>query len=102
MIMKRKIIYKLKICEQANKEHAKSKRQYAHVFHKKNTICIADAFYDLPTKHRIGIQLHEIGHLLSPDSGEFGADLAIKKYYNIEIKYKDSQYGKRLQYVQLT
>jgi hypothetical protein len=51
------------MCRQAKAEHDASCRQFAHVFHKKNIICVAPEFYDLPQSYRMGILLHEIGHL---------------------------------------
>lgn len=93
-----KVKYKIKECELANREHKESKRQYAHVFHNINTICIAHAMRNLPATHYYGILAHEIGHLIS-GGGERQADRIMYETYGIKIRYKDSKYGNRLEYL---
>ena len=96
----------LRHCKLADKDHKKSKRQYMHVFcsnYYNDPICYAEAVNNLPLKHIRGLIWHEIGHIIADDemlkSTEKQADRMIKKYFGIEIKYKDTPYGKNLQYV---
>lgn len=97
---------KIRICPIADKDHKISKRNYAHVFHHKNTICVAEEFKILPIEYWSGILAHEIGHLLTGMKGcnkfediecEIAADKAFTKKSGIKILYKDSSYGKSLQ-----
>lgn len=92
---------KLKICKVADKDHKESLRQYAHVYHKKDVICVAPSFFRLPLEHQTGLIAHEVGHLLAGESEdrEYKADEAANSFFKIKIKYKDSPYGERLQYL---
>jgi len=86
------------VCQVANAEHAKSRRQYAHVFHKPGQICVADAFLDLPIEIRLGILLHELGHLALGNRGtETDADHMAREISGIEVYREDSEHGKRLE-----
>jgi hypothetical protein len=92
--------YDVKLCPLANAEHAKRQRQYAHTFHHKNEICIANAFNDLPQTWQFAILLHEVGHLLAgPNASEGAANKAIEKETGIPIKYKDGPYGEQLEWI---
>ena len=85
-------------CPQANQEHQDSQRQYAHVFHRDGTICIAKAFWQLPERLRLAILLHEAGHLLAgPRGGELAANRAAERYSGIPIEYQDCRYGEELE-----
>jgi len=86
-------------CQLADEEHAHSQRQYAHVFHRQ-CICVADAFFDLPRRHQRGLMAHELGHLLQGDRrhSEADADHAVHQMLGIKVRYRDSRYGRRLQY----
>ena len=64
----------LRTCPQAQLEHAKSRRQFAHVFHEPNQICVAPEFYDLPDTYKAGILLHELGHLAHGDKPHSESD----------------------------
>jgi hypothetical protein len=55
---------KVGYCFQADQEHAKSGRQYAHWGHRKNVVCVAHAIDELPDANKRGIFLHEFGHAL--------------------------------------
>jgi len=87
----------------ANREHRRSKRQYAHVFHYPgNVICVARAFDDLPIKIRQGLIAHEIGHLLlKTDQAhtESDANKAVARQFGLEVGYRNSPYGERLEYL---
>lgn len=54
---------KVQLCPLAKKHHQESPRQFAHVFHRRDTICVTPEFYNLPQLYRLGILLHECGHL---------------------------------------
>lgn len=58
----RKIVAKQ--CDQADKEHCESNRQYCHVGHIDNTICYATQVSELPDTHRLGLVIHEFGHMI--------------------------------------
>ena len=97
-VVKVKIVH----CNIADKEHEGSIRQYAHTYHRNgNTICVCKEFYNLPPEHQDGLIAHEVGHLLhkGQDHSEQDADNAFKEKYGIRIKYKNSRYGKRLQFI---
>lgn len=96
--------YKVKTCEGVEKEHRKSKRQYSHVLHRKNTICITPQLLNLPLIFLTGVLAHEIGHILQvefnlKDLSEKGADRAFEKKFGIRIFRIDSTYGDDLQYL---
>lgn len=89
-------------CEEADLEYRESRRQYAHVGCHGNDICVAGAFRDLPEAHQRGILLHELGHLLlidtNPEHSERDADVVAISRYKRKIEYKDSEFGRRLQW----
>lgn len=84
------------ICPEANKEHRDSPRQYAHTHHYSNTICLARAFYTLPKKHKLGIILHELGHLAGAE-GEDEADAVASRLFGVSISRVDSEWGDNLE-----
>ena len=87
-------------CSQADAEHQTSRRQYAHTFHRRGVICVSSAFHRLPETHRLGLLLHEVGHLLAgQQAGEAQADRAAHRYSGLTIRYRDSTYGKRLEWL---
>lgn len=87
---------RVKHCKDSDKDHAKSIRQYAHVGHKPNVICVAKAFYKLPSKIRAGLILHELGHLAGAD-GEQQADRLATKLFGIKVRRINSKYGHNLE-----
>ncbi len=91
----------LRICDEANRDHAAAVRQYAHVGpHGDDVICVAEAFLDLGRDYRDGLLAHEIGHLVAdPDPTEEGADAAFETLTGITIRYKDSGDGECLQWL---
>lgn len=88
-------------CELADREHGRSRRQYAHTYHYGDeVICVSRYLYYLPDEHRLAILLHEIGHILAgPDGSEEDADATIEADSGIPIYYIDSPYGARLEYI---
>lgn len=97
---------RLRICNLANQEHQLSKRQYAHVGHVRDTICIANAFYRLPIQHRAALLAHEAGHVLArkynKSDGEAVADRMAEQFFGVKIQYIDSKYGGQLEYLSPT
>jgi len=88
-------------CPLADREHAASLRQYAHVFHRTNVICIASAFAGLPETHQLGIALHEVGHVLAGErASERAATRAVERESGIRIEYLDSSsHGDALEWI---
>lgn len=85
--------FKWRFCPVAEHEHQVSKRQYAHTFHYGKTICTCHALWKLPKRHRDGILLHEIGHLLAGKHGtEADANRMALRLTGHEIVYIDSPY----------
>jgi hypothetical protein len=93
----------IRVCSLANKEHAKSRRQYAHTFHFPMVICVADAFEELPLGYRLGILLHECGHLyLGRDvESERAADEIIDRIYGVRLQRRTYNGARRLECVAL-
>lgn len=92
--------YDIVECPEVEEEHRESKRQYAHTFHHKGTICVCKEFWRLPPKHRDAILLHEIGHLLvGPEGGEEDANRAVEEVLGARIEYVCSPYGDDLEVV---
>lgn len=92
----------IRFCKQADEEHRRSKRQYAHTYHHDFTICFARAIKNLTPAQFAAILAHEIGHLLAGldhADVERAANRAANEYFGIKILYRDSKNGKRLQTV---
>ena len=89
---------KVRECKEANREHQRSRRQYCHVGHKKDTICVARAFFYLPESIQVALLAHEIGHLMGGES-ETSANRIANMEFGIRIKYRDTPYGRRLETV---
>lgn len=53
----------LRTCAEANRDHARDPRAFAHVEHYPGKVCIADQIVFLPRGFVLGILLHELGHL---------------------------------------
>jgi hypothetical protein len=94
---------KLRYCKIVEADHKGSKRQYMHVGHHPDTICIAKSVWGLPPSHFTGLLAHEIGHLLAiahwNDHREFMADRAAQIFLGVDIKYASTDYGENLQYL---
>ena len=88
------------ICKEANRDHKRSKRQYAHTFHHKNCICVADSMMWLPSKIFWAIMAHELGHIIAGYEGsEQDANRAANRFFSIKIKYRDCKHGKHLEHL---
>ncbi len=79
---------KIRHCREVDTDHKRSCRQYAHTYHYKNTICVADAFYDLPVSYQLGLVAHEIGHILvgKVTHKEQEADKKANMFFGIKIQ----------------
>lgn len=73
---------KLEQCFQADQDHERERRVYAHWGHKKGIICYAKAFEKLPIANQRGILYHEFGHAIDDFLDE--TDEANKKFVEIE------------------
>jgi len=92
--------FEVRTCPIAVREHQRSCRQYAHVFHRKNVICVTKAFFKLPQQTRLALLLHEVGHLLVGDRpSEDAANRAVKRYSGVTIWYKDQPQGENLEWI---
>ena len=61
---------RLRVCKGAEREHAKRWRQFAHVGHKRNVLCYARAMNALPATEKVGILVHEMGHVSAIAAGK--------------------------------
>ena len=77
-------------CPLIEHDHANDPRVFAHVFHRRGkVICVCKDFDKLELGHKIGVLLHEIGHLMS-NGGEAEADLWVQDNLGIDIDYKNT------------
>ena len=56
-------------CPVAERDHAAEARSYAHVGHVVGTVCYARAIDDLAMPWKVGLAVHEIGHLCLGGAG---------------------------------
>ena len=94
---------KVELCPLAKRHHLESGRQFAHVFHRKNTICVTPEFYNLPQVYRVGILLHELGHVAlqeGTDHSEAEADGIITILCGIRIHRRTYRGLKRLEVIE--
>jgi hypothetical protein len=81
-------VYTLQSCPLVEREHREARRQYAHVFHIANQVCVARAIAELPEKYRLGILMHELGHIMAgPKGSEEAANNAVFEQTGIRIYY---------------
>ena len=85
-------------CLEADKEHEEAQRQYAHTGHYGGIVCVANAYFDLPPRIRVGILLHEFAHVAGAE-GEREADRLAKVLFGIEIRRVDTEYGEDLEMI---
>lgn len=60
---------KLCLCKEADEEHRKSSRQYAHYNHHRRTICVSRAIESLTGPWKVGLMAHEFGHAFADEHG---------------------------------
>lgn len=93
----------VRLCQLADKDHQRSKRTYAHTYHRSSVVCVARAFNDLPPRYSWAILAHEVGHLIAgPEGSEEDADRMAEEFFKITMRYHDSEYGKSLQTVSIS
>lgn len=107
----------LKVCEDAEEIYQESKvdmaaegkkpRVFAHTLHEDGVVCYTERMdTEISGENRIGIFLHEFGHLyvdsfpedvtdeefeaMDEDTVEVMADLAVKEFFGVEIKYDNN------------
>lgn len=82
-------------------EHRRNPRRYAQVGLEEDPIIFefADQICELPVEYRMGLYIHEIGHVLDPDPAktEDGADRAGMRAFDCLIVYDHRWPGKGLQ-----
>jgi hypothetical protein len=99
--MAKAIEVKLVHCRDADGEHRRRKRQYAHSWHYPSpVVCLAQAYLQLPPTHSNGVLAHEVGHLLAgPDGDEAAADRAVLQRLGVHVRYRTTRHGRRLQWI---
>lgn len=100
---------KIRKCKIAEEDHKECKRQYAHVYHYQGSgvrgeiICVVKDFDKLPIEHKMGILAHEIGHLIAGyEADEITADIVARNTLGVRIRYKNSEHGRNLQFLNKT
>jgi hypothetical protein len=83
--------------ESLNQEHARNPRRFAQVETQTRTFEFAHAILMLPWRYRLGLQAHEVGHVLDPAGGEDEADAAAYEHLHVRIGYDHAWPGKGLQ-----
>lgn len=92
----------VRTCREADQEHARSARRYAHVGHYRGTVCLARAaVFELPANYLAAILLHELGHLalLPAEHSERDADRAGSHLAGVRIVRRSYGPARRLEYV---
>ena len=93
---------KVEHCKDADREHLESKRQYAHSLHRHGVICVARSFFALPETNRLGLLLHEVGHVLlgnRPAHTEDQANEEVRKASGVTVYYKDGSAGPEVEWI---
>lgn len=80
-------------CGAADREHAASERQYAHARHRFLRVCYAGRIDRLALPWKLGIALHELGHLIAGgpsvrEHSERAANEAAEEVSGLRIIYK--------------
>jgi len=89
MLFSPRNVVRLVYCSELEVVHASIPRVHAHVFHYPDTICIVRDFDNLDDEHKIGILLHEFGHLFGGQH-DADADLWVEQVLGIDIEYVDT------------
>jgi len=85
---------KLHHCKDAEKDHGREWRVFAHMNHVDDAVCYSDAMEELSEEQRQGIFLHEFGHMLCelykdefPENSDDDADGVILDEFDVQIFY---------------
>ena len=90
-------------CHLAAAEHMRNARSFAHVFHREapdaEVICVAPEYYDLPVEFKVGVFLHELGHLAlkNREHTEEDADRKAERMSGIRIYRREYGRAKNLE-----
>lgn len=76
-------------CPVVEKSHLCSPRVHAHALHRSRTICVVEDFEGLSDEHKLGVLLHEFGHVYGGDD-DAEADLWVEETLGIDIRYVDT------------
>lgn len=93
---------RIELCNLAEQYHCESARSYAHVFHRKNVICVTPEFTELAQTYQAGILLHELGHLqyrVDESHTEKDADIVGGALAGVEILRRTDAHHRNLEYV---
>ena len=82
--------WKLQLCDDLESVHEEIPRVHAHVFHYPDVVCVVRDFELLPDEHKVGILLHEFGHILAPSEHDADADLWVEEFCGIDVEYVDT------------
>ena len=82
--------YRIQHCIELEATHEEIPRVHAHVFHHDGVICLVQDFELLADEHKIGIILHEFGHIFAPSMHDSDADLWVESFCGIDIDYVDT------------
>ena len=74
-------------CDEADQDHERIGRAYMHVGHYPTTICYAAAADDLSLPFKVGLLVHEIGHLNGAE-GEQEANEAGGALLGIHVEWR--------------
>jgi hypothetical protein len=91
----------LRSCHEADRDHARDPRAFAHVGHHAGAVCLAHGIVFLPRGFILGILLHELGHLalLPGDHSEAEADQAGGRLAGVRIRRRTHGRALDLEYV---
>ncbi|HEC61337.1 MAG TPA: hypothetical protein ENI27_03685 [bacterium] len=82
-------------CSDLEESHRQIPRVHAHVFHIPMTICVTESIEGLSDEHKIGILLHEMGHIYG-GYDDADADLWVQDALGIDIAYVNTMQWVRL------
>ncbi len=81
----------LEICAEADRDHKKDPRVFAHTNHKDRVICMSKFWLHLPIDRAFGVLVHEAGHEAAfqawENYDEEAADVAALEILGWEIRY---------------
>lgn len=91
--------YSLELTEELAERHLGDSRAYAQVEPVERRFEFAPQVLELPSRNRMALALHEMGHVLDPAGTESGADKAVYQATGFIIFYDPRWPGKGMQYL---